>query len=76
MALADEIGKALAPLIGLRWSLARHSGMTIFHFGEVRPLGRALSDSLRYTSNAHGGLSRATESSPAQQTTDIPLTRI
>jgi hypothetical protein len=38
MALADEIGKALAPLIGLRWSLARHSGMTIFHFGEVRPL--------------------------------------
>jgi hypothetical protein len=38
MALSDEIGIVFAPLVGLHWSLARHSGMTVFHFGKVRPL--------------------------------------
>ena len=37
MALADEIRTAFQPLIGLQWALARHSGMTVFHFGDVRP---------------------------------------
>ncbi|MGA3235032.1 MAG: hypothetical protein ABSG03_01915 [Bryobacteraceae bacterium] len=37
MALADEIRTAFQPLIGLQWALARHSGITVFHFGEVRP---------------------------------------
>src|SRR6266851_8527886 len=38
MPVADEIGRAFALLVGLRWSLARYSGMTVFHFGDVRPV--------------------------------------
>jgi hypothetical protein len=38
--LADEIGKAFAPLIGLRLALSRYSGMQSFHFGEVRRVER------------------------------------
>jgi hypothetical protein len=34
--IADEITKAFAPLIGLRLSLSRYSGLTNFQFGEVR----------------------------------------
>jgi hypothetical protein len=38
MGLAHDIEEAFAPVIGLRLSLARHSGLTVFHFGEVRPV--------------------------------------
>jgi hypothetical protein len=38
VSFADEVKTALAPLLGLRWSLARYSGLTVFHFGTVRSI--------------------------------------